>query len=108
LKQAEARGAGAGELARIRAAFAAEGLKGYWRIELDRLLEQEKSRYVGQLNIALLYARLGDKEQALARLERAAEDRNLYVTSLNVEPLWDSYRSDPRFVALVRRVGLTP
>jgi TolB-like protein/Tfp pilus assembly protein PilF len=107
LKQAEARGAGADELARIRAAFAADGLKGYWRIELDRLLEQEKSRYVGQFNIAILYARLGEKEQALARLQRAIEDRNLYVTALNVEPLWDSYRADPRFVALARRVGLT-
>jgi serine/threonine-protein kinase len=107
LKQAEARGAGADEIARIRAAFAADGLKGYWRIELDRLLEQEKSRYVGQLNIAILYARLGEKEQALARLQRAIEDRNLYVTALNVEPLWDSYRADPRFVALAWRVGLT-
>jgi DNA-binding winged helix-turn-helix (wHTH) protein/TolB-like protein/Tfp pilus assembly protein PilF len=107
LKQVEARGAGADEIARIRAAFAADGLKGYWRMELDRLLEQEKSRYVGQLNIALLYARLGEKEQALARLQRAIEERNLYVTALNVEPLWDSYRADPRFVALLRRVGLT-
>jgi DNA-binding winged helix-turn-helix (wHTH) protein/TolB-like protein len=107
LKQAEARGAGADEIARIRAAFAADGLKGYLRIELDRLLEQEKSRYVGQFNIAILYARLGEKEQALARLQRAVEDRNLYVTGLNVEPLWDSYRTDPRFMALAQRVGLT-
>ena len=108
MAMAEAGGAGAEEIAKLRAAFAAGGLKGYRRMELDRLLEQEKSRYVGQLDIALLYARLGEKEQAFARLQRAAEDRNLYVTALNVEPLWDSYRTDPRFVALVRRVGLTP
>ena len=106
LRQAEARGAGTDEIAGMRAAFAADGLKGYWRIELDRQLEREKNGYVGQHDIALLYARLGEKEQARARLQRAVEERNLYVTGLNVEPLWDSYRADPRFVALVRRVGL--
>jgi tetratricopeptide (TPR) repeat protein len=108
LKQAEARRAGADEIAKLKAAFAAEGLKGYWRMELDRLLEQEKHKYVEQYNIALHYVLLGEKEEALARLQRAVEDRNLYVTSLNIEPLWDSYRTDPRFVAMVRRVGLAP
>jgi eukaryotic-like serine/threonine-protein kinase len=108
LRQAEIRGAGADEIAKLRTAFAAEGAKGYLRIQLDRLLEREKNSYVAQYNIALHYARLGEKEQALARLQRALEDRNTYVTALNVEPLWDSYRADPRFVALVRRVGLAP
>ena len=106
LKRAEVNGVGADEIAGMKATYAAEGLKGYWRMELNRLLEQEKSRYVRQYDIALHYVRLGEKEQALARLQRAAEDRNVFVTSLNVEPLWDSYRADPRFVALVRRVGL--
>ena len=108
LKQAEARETGADEIAKLKAAFATGGLKGYWRRELDRLLEREKSRYVAQLSIAILYARLGEKEQALARLYKAIEDHNLYVTALQVEPIWDSYRADPRFVALVRRVGLAP
>ncbi|MCI0524327.1 MAG: hypothetical protein L0Y75_03615 [Acidobacteria bacterium] len=54
------------------------------------------------------YARLGQKEQALARLQKAVEDRNVFVVALNVEPLADSYRADPRFVALVRQVGLKP
>nr|MDQ3012926.1 tetratricopeptide repeat protein [Acidobacteriota bacterium] len=108
LKQAEANGAGADEIAGRKAAFAAGGLKGCWRRDLDRLLEREKSGYVPQLGVALLYARLGEKEHALARLQRAIEDRDLYVVALQVEPLWDSYRTDPRFVALVRRVGLAP
>jgi hypothetical protein len=57
LKQAEARGAGAEEIAGTRTAFAAGGLKGCWRRELDRLLEREKSKYVGQFSIAEHYAR---------------------------------------------------
>jgi serine/threonine-protein kinase len=106
LKQAEAEGAGADEIAGMKTAFATGGLKGLWRWQLDRLLEREKREFILQISVALLYTRLGQKEQALARLERAIEDRNHYVIALNVEPVWDSYRSDPRFVALVRRVGL--
>jgi serine/threonine-protein kinase len=108
LKQVEASEAGADEIAALRAAFAAGGLKGYWRRELAQQLEREKSGYVDQYNLALLHARLGEKEQALARLQRLAEDRNVGVAWLKVDPLWDSYRTDPRFVALVRRVGLAP
>ena len=107
LKQAEARGAGADEIAGIRAAFAMGGLKGYWKREVAQRLEQEKSGYVLQYDLSLFHARLGEKEQALARLQRAAEDRNLGVAWLKVEPLWDSYRTDPRFMALAQRVSLT-
>src|SRR5262245_27452387 len=106
LQRAEAGGAGADEIAEIRAAFASGGLKGCWRRQLDRLLEREKREYVGQYVIAQTYARLGEKEQALARLQRAVEDRNNHVTTINVESIWDSYRADPRFVALVKRIGL--
>ena len=106
LKRAEADGAGADEVAGMKTAFATGGLKGLWKRQLDRLLEREKREFVLQIDVALLYARLGQKEQALARLQRAVEDRNHHVISLKVEPLWDSYRADPRFVALARRVGL--
>ena len=106
LKQAEAYGAGQVKIAEMKAAYAADGLRGYWRKMLDRMLEQEKSENILQVDVALLYARLDEKEHALTRLQRAVEDRNYYAVSINVEPLWDNYRADPRFVALVRRVGL--
>jgi DNA-binding winged helix-turn-helix (wHTH) protein/TolB-like protein len=106
LKQAEAEGAGSVEIAGMKAAFARDGLRGYWRNHLDRLLEGDKTAFEAEIRIAILYAHLGQKEEALACLERAVENRNHYVTALNVEPLWDSYRSDPRFQALVQRVGL--
>jgi tetratricopeptide (TPR) repeat protein len=108
LKQAKANEVGSDEIAGMKTAFARDGLRSYWRKQLDRLLEQEKSGYVVQYQIASLYARLGDKEQALARLQKAVDDRNLYAVALKVEPLWDGYRTDPRFVALMRRVGLEP
>ncbi len=108
LKQAEATGAGPDDIARLKADFAAGGLQGYWRKQLDRLLKQEKSKYVGNSNIANLFAQLGEKELALARLQRAVEDREYGVVLLKINPRLDGLRADPRFVALVRRVGLAP
>jgi DNA-binding winged helix-turn-helix (wHTH) protein/TolB-like protein len=108
LKSAEVRGSAPEEIASLKAAFAAGGWKRLLRYRLDRLLEEEKHRSVTQLNIALHYARLGEKERAFARLQKAVEDRNFEVSAVNVEPAWDSYRDDQRFKALVRRVGLTP
>jgi len=51
---------------------------------------------------------LGEKQQALDWLEKAYEDRNWWMPWLKVEPRLDPLRSDPRFVALLRRVGLPP
>lgn len=108
LKQMEVRGATPDEIAAMRAAFAAGGWKGCAKRLLDDLLEQEKSSYVRRHDIATYYAMLGDKEQVIARLQRAVEDRNLFAVVLKVNPIYDNYRADPRFVALLRRVGLEP
>jgi TolB-like protein/Tfp pilus assembly protein PilF len=52
------------------------------------------------------YAGLGDNEQAFAWLERAYQERRERLVWLNVDPLLEPLRSDPRFHDLVRRVGL--
>jgi serine/threonine protein kinase len=62
--------------------------------------------YVPATSIALVYAGLGDKDQAFAWLEKAHEEHSFQLQNLTVEPRWDSLRSDPRFASLVRRVGL--
>lgn len=54
------------------------------------------------------YAVLGDKERALEYLDRAVTEHDNLVTSMGVTPYLDSLRSDPRFAALERRVGLDP
>ena len=56
--------------------------------------------------IAGIYLSLGEKEQALAWLERAYEARGDYLVFVKVDPLWDSLRSEPRFQDLMRRIGL--
>ena len=58
--------------------------------------------------LSLAYARLGDKDRALAFLEEAFKERNTHLHDLNIDPEFDTLRSDTRFIDLVRRVGLTP
>jgi hypothetical protein len=48
---------------------------------------------------------LGNKKLALQALEKAFVERE-NIVYLNVDPDWDSFRTDPRFQDIVRRVGL--
>ena len=55
---------------------------------------------------AFTYTSLGDKDHAFAWLGKAVEQRNWMIIYLKRDPVWDPLRSDPRFSALLRRVGL--
>ncbi len=52
------------------------------------------------------YARLGDTEEAFRWLERAYEERMWSIVLLKPEQVFDPLRSDPRFTALLRKVGV--
>ena len=54
----------------------------------------------------MLYVGLGDKEGAIAALERAYAAHDLQMQYLKVDPHYDSLRAEPRFQDLVRKVGL--
>jgi hypothetical protein len=56
----------------------------------------------------VIHAGLGDKAEALAWLEKAYDDRSFFLVSLNVDPRFDHLRAEPRFRALVQRIGLGP
>jgi TolB-like protein/DNA-binding winged helix-turn-helix (wHTH) protein/Tfp pilus assembly protein PilF len=73
---------------------------------LEGLRQLSSTRYVSPYSVALVHAGLGDRDQALAWLEKAYVERSDYMVYLNREPMLDGLRSDPRFAALVRRVGL--
>jgi hypothetical protein len=53
-----------------------------------------------------LYSGIGDTDAAVTALSRAVDERLDIVTGLKVDPLFDPLRSDPRFRALLGRVGL--
>ena len=61
-----------------------------------------------QMGRAVVYAKLGDRDRAIACLERAYAAHSSDMLFVNVEPCFDPLRDDPRFQALIRRLGLTP
>ncbi len=73
---------------------------------LDELLARGRRSYVSSYDIALVHAGMGEKDQALAWLEKAYEERNGWLGFLNVEPRLDSLREEARFTALLSKVGL--
>ncbi|MDQ1591107.1 MAG: eukaryotic-like serine/threonine-protein kinase [Pyrinomonadaceae bacterium] len=73
------------------------------------LREQAKRSY--QFNpmiyfFACLYAQAGDKDKALEYLEKTYQRREHWMAYLQVDPRFDSLRSDPRFTDLLRRLKL--
>jgi tetratricopeptide (TPR) repeat protein len=64
---------------------------------LHDLLELSKQHYVSPYNIAVLYLGLGDKDQAIFWLEKAAKDHSEPFTYLNIDPRLEPLRNDPRF-----------
>jgi adenylate cyclase len=75
---------------------------------LSRLTAMAKRRYVDAYLVALVHLGLGDREKAFAELERAYAQRSSSMPWLKIEPKFDSVRSDPRYIDLLRRVGFTP
>ena len=67
---------------------------------------KRKTGYSSPFEIGLLYADLGDKEKAFEWLDIAFREHDRFLPGLNGYPEFDSIRSDPRFAALVAKVGL--
>jgi serine/threonine-protein kinase len=63
-------------------------------------------RYVPPCNYALIHCGLGQRDHALAWLDRAYAERDLRLTFLRVDRRWDPLRGEARFVEIARRIGL--
>ena len=73
---------------------------------IDHLNKLSVHQYVAPYNFAVIYAGLGNKDEAFLWLNRAYEERSYLLTYLTVDERLDSLHSDPRFDKLVHRVGL--
>ena len=77
------------------------------RAHLEEAEERARHRYVPPFDLARLHAVIGNREQALTGLEQSSLDADFTGLSLlKVDQAWDSVRADPRFAAVVRRVGI--
>lgn len=73
---------------------------------ISQLQQMSKDKYVPSLYVAMVYTGLGDKDQAFYWLDKAYAERCEYLLYLPNEPVADPLRSDPRFPALLQRLGL--
>ncbi|PYM02828.1 MAG: hypothetical protein DMF19_01610 [Verrucomicrobia bacterium] len=76
------------------------------RAVLEELKSLESQRYLPPSNLALLSYVLGEKDEAFSWLEKAYQDRDIRLCRLKVDSKWDSMRSEPRFVEILKRLGL--
>ncbi len=86
--------------------YAAEGK----RMEAEEILEKlnvlSQNTIVSSLSLAMIYAALGDKEQALDQIEMGIEEREEKVAYIKVDPAFDSLHSEPRFTEILKKIGL--
>lgn len=93
----------------VRRAFERGGEQAVLKQDLEELLKRARGK--GQTTswqIAMQYARLGDKEHALQYLERAYHDKNTGVVFIQREPVFNFLHSDHRYRTIVKNMGLPP
>ena len=71
--------------------------------ELQTLSEK---RYVSPFELASVHFALGQQDVGFEWLKKAFQDRCFELISINVDPRFDSIKSDPRFTPLHRQMGL--
>jgi serine/threonine protein kinase/tetratricopeptide (TPR) repeat protein len=73
---------------------------------MQRLEDEAKRQYVRQEVLAMGYAALGDVDRAFACLGRALAERSAGLVYVHIDPGFDPLRAEPRYAALVERVGV--
>ncbi|MBE3125621.1 MAG: protein kinase [Acidobacteria bacterium] len=93
-------------LAALGHAYGVSGQKKEAQGILDRLLEKSKRTYVPGYDIAAVSLGLGEKDQAFEWLSKALEERSGFLVYIKCDRRFDGLRSDPRYEALLKRIGL--
>jgi serine/threonine protein kinase/tetratricopeptide (TPR) repeat protein len=80
------------------------------REEAEKILEElpklKEQRIFSSYFMALIYAALNQKDKAFEWLEKAYEERNLWIVNIKVDPILDSIRSDSRYKELLKKMNL--
>jgi tetratricopeptide (TPR) repeat protein len=86
-------------------AYAKSGERTKAEATITELSETSSRRYVSAYLTAIIYLGLGDKLRALDGLENAYEARDWFLLSLKMNRAFDPLRSEPRFIALMKKLN---
>jgi TolB-like protein/DNA-binding winged helix-turn-helix (wHTH) protein/Tfp pilus assembly protein PilF len=89
----------------LERAFKKAGAKGFWQAQLERQLQA--GTYPSPIQLARSYAPAGQTDKAFLWLQKVYEERDgQELTLLKFDPAYKNLRSDPRFSALLQKMGL--
>ena len=74
---------------------------------IDRLENLSKERFVPAYSYALVYNGLGETEASLDELRRSFSSREVQLIFITVDPRWDNFRNEKRFVDLITEMGVS-
>lgn len=94
------------KVAALGRAYALSGKKEKALKAIDELKALSRERYISPYCIALIYASLDEKDQAIDWLQKAYDEHVSELIYMKVDPYLDKIRSDPRFIELLVKVGL--
>jgi hypothetical protein len=90
------------------AAFHQQGIRGYARVHLAAALAQEHTgAHPNDFVLAEWYACAGDNDQAIQALDKIVANHSPLALELAIDPMYEPLHRDPRYLALLAKVGLT-
>jgi Tfp pilus assembly protein PilF len=106
LRSHELGGASPAMIAALKTGERDSGLTGFWTAWLQFQRASIAAGNEDPMAVARIYSRAGNTDKALTWLEKSFTARRTWIIYLGVDPTFDNLRADPRFVSLLRRVGL--
>ena len=96
------------EAAALHRAFASGGEPAVERRGADQINARARKTYVSPLDLASTVSYTGNKDETLEHLEDAYRERSPALIWIQTDPEYDFLHRDPRFRAIVKKMGLTP
>ncbi len=93
-------------LSRLGFAYARSGDKSQALQILDDLFTFREQGYKVAFDIAIVYYGLDDRAKTFEWLEKSLPERDFRLPRMKTEPFWDGIRSDMRFIALLKKMGM--
>lgn len=81
-------------------------LTDYWEYSIEKLIKARAGSASQYRALAHFYMLLNRSEEALDALEQAADQYDTFLAAINVDPVYDPLRSNPRFKAVIAKLGL--